>query len=80
MPNGSTTANACILVHRHDSFKKKYQDVRLAVGGELTDEMEADLRRQLHIANSQKGASFLPSQRRKRRMEKIVVSRVRAPD
>lgn len=36
---------AYIVVHQHDSLKKKYQDYRLAVGGDLTDEMKADLRR-----------------------------------
>jgi hypothetical protein len=36
---------AYIVVHQHDSLKKRYQDFRLAVSGDLTDEMKADLRR-----------------------------------
>jgi hypothetical protein len=49
---GSDEANAIrdaalayIVVHQHDTLKKKYQDLRLAVGGDMTDEMKADLRR-----------------------------------
>ena len=38
-------ALAYIVVHQHDNLKKKYQDFRLAIGGDLTDEMKADLRR-----------------------------------
>ena len=38
-------ALAYIVVHQHDILKKKYLDLRLAVGGDLTDEMKADLRR-----------------------------------
>jgi hypothetical protein len=36
---------AYIVVHQHDALKKRYQEFRLAVGGDLTDEMKADLRR-----------------------------------
>ena len=38
-------ALAFIVVHQHENLKKRYQDFRLAVGGDLTAEMKADLRR-----------------------------------
>jgi hypothetical protein len=38
-------ALAFIVVRQLDALKRKYQDLRLAVGGDLTDEMKADLRR-----------------------------------
>jgi hypothetical protein len=56
-------ALAYIVVHQHDALKKKYQHFRLAVGGDLTDEMKADLRRHgiepddLEDGVPQKGAS-----------------------
>ena len=51
-PAGSDEANAIreaalayTVVHQHEILKKKYQGLRLALGGELTDEMKAALRR-----------------------------------
>ena len=38
-------ALAYIVVHQHDTLKKKYESLRLALGGHLTDKMKADLRR-----------------------------------
>ena len=38
-------ALAYTVVRQHDALKKAYERLRLAFGGELTDEMKADLRR-----------------------------------
>jgi hypothetical protein len=37
-------ALAYAVVHQHDALKKSYQGLRLALGGDLTDKMKADLR------------------------------------
>jgi hypothetical protein len=37
-------ANAYILVQHHEALKKAYQKLLLALGGQLSDEMEAKLR------------------------------------
>jgi hypothetical protein len=39
-------ALAYTVVHQHETLRKRYRSMRLALGGELTDEMKADLRRQ----------------------------------
>ncbi len=51
-PAGSDEANAIrdaalayIVVRQHETLKKKYESLRLAFGGVLTDEMKAALRR-----------------------------------
>jgi hypothetical protein len=36
---------AYIVVHQHDTLKTRYKSLRLALSGNLTDEMKADLRR-----------------------------------
>jgi hypothetical protein len=38
-------ALAYTVVHQHNALKRAYQRLRLALGGDLTDEMKADLRR-----------------------------------
>ena len=38
-------ALAYTVVHQHDALKKAYERLRLAFGGDLTEEMKADLRR-----------------------------------
>lgn len=38
-------ALAYTIVHQHEALKKNYKKLRLAFGGNLTDEMKADLRR-----------------------------------
>jgi hypothetical protein len=51
-PEDSNEANAIrdaalayTVVYQHETLKKRYESLRLAFGGELTDEMRADLRR-----------------------------------
>ena len=50
-PAGSDEADAIrdaalayIVVHQHESLKRQYESLRLSLGGDLTDEMKADLR------------------------------------
>jgi hypothetical protein len=38
-------ALAYTVVHQHETLRKRYRSLRLALGGDLTDEMKADLRR-----------------------------------
>ena len=38
-------ALAFTIVHQHKQLKKSYEKLRTAFGGELTEEMKADLRR-----------------------------------
>ena len=38
-------ALAYIVVHQHDALKTRYKSLRLALGGDLTAEMKANLRR-----------------------------------
>ena len=38
-------ALAYIVVQQYDNLRNKYRDLRLALGGDVTEEMKADLRR-----------------------------------